>query len=437
MNDWNGFQIAVVGVFAFLLMAGMAVFALYAGRSGQEAGEVTIWGTVDSNIMDALFVELVAIDDAFQNVDYVEKEEATYRQELTEAIARGAAPDLAMLDETDVIEFSGKVQTIPYAQISQRTYLDSYIDEAELFLATDGVLGMPLLIDPLVMYWNRDLFAGAGLASYPKTWTELQAIAPRMTSLDGASNVRRSAVALGTYDNVTHAREIISALLLQAGDEIVTYDQDGVLQPVFGENRAGSVENPAEAVLRFYTNFANPTQAAYSWNRALPTSFNAFAAGDVGVYFGFASEYKTLTERNPNLALGVATLPQTSASRAPLTYGRMSILAVPRGAANPVGGMIIAERMTSQVAIAIISAKTGLPGVRRDVLADTPESSAGSVFAQSALIARAWHDPSPQETRAIVKTMIESVISGRERLGDAVRTASLAFAEIFARLNLQ
>lgn len=433
MNNWNGFQIAVVGVFAFLLMAGMAVFALYAGKSGEEVGEVTIWGTIDNNLLDAAFVELVSVDDAFQSVDYVEKDPATFRQELTEAIASGTAPDLAILNESDVIAFAAKIEPIPYSRVTQRSYLDSFIDEAEIFLTPSGVFGMPLVIDPLVMYWNRDLFAGAGLASYPKTWTELQSIAPRMTSLDGASNVRRSAVAIGTYDNVNHAREILSALLLQAGDPIVAYDQDGVLTPVLGENRAGTAENPAEAVVRFYTNFANPSQTSYSWNRSLPASFNAFAAGNVGVYFGFASEYKTLTDRNPNLALGVATLPQTSASRAPLTYGRMSVLAVPRGALNPTGGMIIAERMTTQNAIATISSKMGLPGVRRDVLADTPESSAGSVFAQSALIARAWQDPSPQETSLIFKTMIESVISGKERLSDAIRTASLAFADIFAR----
>lgn len=438
MKDWNIFQLGVIAFFVFLLLAGVGIFAAFGGKSGQDVGSVVIWGTFDRPSMETVLVEMAGTDDSFQNVDYVQKPAETYRQELTEAIARGSAPDIAMIDDADIVSFIGKLQRIPYSQISQRTFIDSYIDEASIFAGSDGIIGLPLFIDPLVMYWNRDLFAGAGIANYPKTWTELQAIAPRMTSLDGTSNVKRSAVALGTYDNVRHSKEILVALLLQAGDPIVTRGGDGTLTAVFGTNKTQSVENPAEAVLRFYTNFANPAQTSYSWNRALPDSFVAFSAGDVGVYFGLASEYRAITARNPNMAVGVATLPQTSTARAPITYGKMTALAIPRGASNPAGGMIVAQKLTAEGAIAIVTAKTGLPPVRRDVMAaNTNADSVGSVFAQSALIARSWYDPSPVQTATIFRSMVESVISGRERLPDAVRSAQIALSDIFERLTLQ
>lgn len=438
MPNWNLFQIVVLAGFGVLLIGGVALFAMFGGTSGEEVGSVTIWGTVERSSIEKVLVEMAGTDDSFQNVSYIEKSPATYRQELTEAIARGAAPDLAMIDDSDIVSFLGKIEPIPYSFMNQRTFADTYIDEASLFSGSQGIIGMPFLMDPLVMYWNRDLFAGAGVANYPKTWTELQAVAPRMTSLDGTAGVRRSAVALGTYDNVRHAKEIVSALLLQAGDPIVRRADDGTLVNVFGLNNTGSPENPAEAVLRFYTNFANPSQASYSWNRALPDSFAAFTAGDLGVYFGFASEYRDIVSRNPNLSVGVATLPQTSVSRTPLTFGRLIALAVPRGAMNPAGGAIIAERLSSEAAIAIVTAQTGLPPVRRDVLsADSSADSVGSVFAQSALIARSWYDPSPSQTSAIFRDMIESVISGRERLGDAVRSAQISMTDIFDRLQLQ
>lgn len=438
MKDWNTFQLGVMAIFVFLLLAGVAVFAAFGGKSGADVGEVTIWGTFDRSSMETILVEMAGVDDSFQNVSYVQKSPDTYRTELTEAIARGAAPDIAMLDDADILSFIGKLELIPYDQISQRTFFDSYIDEAGIFAGTEGIIGLPMFIDPLVMYFNRDLFAGAGIATHPKTWTELQAIAPRMTSLDGTSSVKRSAVAIGTYDNVRHAKQLLAALLLQAGDPIVARANDGALSAVFGTNQTQSVENPAEAVLRFYTNFANPSQTAYSWNRALPESFTAFSAGDVGVYFGLASEYRAIVARNPNIAIGVATLPQTSAARAPSTYGKMTALTIPRGAANPAGGMVIAEKLTGTGAIGIVAAKTGLPPVRRDVMSQNEAAdSVSSVFAQSALIARSWYDPSPAQTDAIFRSMVESIISGRERLPDAVRSGQLSFTEIFDRLILQ
>ncbi len=438
MKDWNWFQLGVVAFFLFLLMAGIAVFATYGGKSSQEVGPVSIWGTFDRSAMETVIVELAGTDDAFQNVSYVQKSPDTYRQELTEAIARGAAPDIAMLDDSDVVSFVAKIDQIPYSTMSQRAFNDAFIDEAGIFAGTQGIIGLPLFIDPLVMYWNRDLFAGAGLATYPKTWTELQSIAPRMTSLDGTSNVKRSAVAIGTYSNVRHSKEILSALLMQAGDQIVLRGDDGTLSSVFGANNTQSVENPAEAVLRFYTNFANPSQTAYSWNRALPDSFTAFSSGDVGVYFGFASEYRPITTRNPNLAVGVATLPQTAASRSPLTYGKMTALVIPRGARNSAGGMAVAQKLTNTDAVTIITAKTGLPPVRRDVLSanSAAADSVGSVFAQSALISRSWYDPSPQQTSDIFRNMVESVISGREQLSSAIRSAQLSLNDIFDKLHL-
>ena len=58
--------------------------------------------------------------------------------------------------------------------------------------------------------------------------------------------------------------------------------------------------------------------------------------------------------------------------------------------------------------------------VRRDLLRDVSEDAAQSVFAQSALLARGWLDPNPTRSDEVFKAMIESVVSGRLPLGDAI-----------------
>ena len=56
-----------------------------------------------------------------------------------------------------------------------------------------------------------------------------------------------------------------------------------------------------ETALLFYTDFTNPSKTSYSWNAALPQSFDAFTSGELAAYLGYASEYNSIISRNPNL----------------------------------------------------------------------------------------------------------------------------------------
>lgn len=79
--------------------------------------------------------------------------------------------------------------------------------------------------------------------------------------------------------------------------------------------------------------------------------------------------------------------------------------------------------LTSFENIAQFSVNLGLPPVRRDVLTNKPTDAIGSVFYDSALMSKSWFDPDSDETDDIFKNMIESVTSGRARLGEAINLA--------------
>ena len=119
--------------------------------------------------------------------------------------------------------------------MSQAQFTDSFIDEGQIFLTPNGALALPFSIDPLVMYWNQDIFASAGLAKPPQYWNDFLNIAPKITSLDAGQSVAKSAVALGEWSNVTNAKAILSSLFMQAGDPIVARNAAGQLVAVFGQ----------------------------------------------------------------------------------------------------------------------------------------------------------------------------------------------------------
>jgi len=427
----SSFQIIVLGIFSSLILIGVGVFAAFGGvfKSG-GVGAVLVWGTLERQVMEGVIEELRANDPSFENVTYVAKDPATYNAELVNAMASGTGPDLFFLAGEDLYTFSDKIITIPYSVLPQGSFLASFVDEGQLFLTGEGALALPFSVDPLVMYWNRDLLASAGVASPPKYWNDFFTMAPKITSIDARSAVVKSAVALGEWRNINHAKEMLATLFMQAGDNIVGRNDVGTPVVILGEAPAGSSANPAESALRFYTEFANPTKASYSWNRSLALASDLFAAGDLGVYFGFASEYAGFRERNPNLRFFVSVLPQIEGNSTRVTYGHMVGLAIARTARNVQGALTIAQKLSGPEAGALSAGALSLPPVRRDVSVDTNANAAAGVFVESAFIARGWLDPSASESNAVFQDMIESVVSGKATPGTAVSEGAQALQQL-------
>ena len=427
------FQIISLAVSGFLLVGGIIIFALYGGAGGNSSnvvGPVVVWGTVDTGVMGTLLDNLRQTDKTFQGVTYVQKKTTTYKDDLINALASGTGPDLFLVSQSDVVSFSDKLTTIPYTATPQASFESSFIDEAQLFETPQGLLAMPFTVDPLVMYWNKNLFASAGVAQPPRYWKEFLPLAPKITSIDAGSTVHRSAVALGEWSNIRHAKDILSTLFIQAGDTIVARQADGSLTTTFNTASAGNGTSQAESALLFYSEFADPAKTTYSWNRSLPNSFSAFVAGDLAVYMGLASDYRLLLAANPNLSFGVALLPQIEGNSVHATFGEMNALAVARNAKNPQGALTVALALAGAPAQTALLEQTGLPTVRRDLVIDTSNNAAGAVFVQSALISRGWLDPNPSLTDPLFEGMVESVLSGKGTPATSVSEAAQALSQV-------
>ena len=72
-----------------------------------------------------------------------------------------------------IVRNQDKIIEIPYDTISGRDFKNTFIEEGEMYLTENGVLGLPFTIDPMVMYWNRDIFQSVGIANPPEFWDEL------------------------------------------------------------------------------------------------------------------------------------------------------------------------------------------------------------------------------------------------------------------------
>jgi len=425
MGNLSIFQVVLIAGFVLAAIVGLILFATgfgAGGGRGEQLPEVVIWGSIDGGIMDTLIRELVKEDDRFTNVQYEEKDVRTYDEDFVEALASGRGPDLFFVSESNLLKNQDKIITVPFNAYSERMFRNTFVEVGELFLTRDGVLALPFVVDPLVMYWNRDLLGSEGIAQPPAFWDEFFTLSPKITERDQSSNILRSFVAFGEFRNVVHVKDIVSALILQTGNPLVGFDSTGRAVSTLGE-RYDFVEPPALSALRFYTEFSNPVKSVYSWNRALPDSKQSFISGDLAIYMGFASEFTQLRAANPNLNFDVAVFPQSRDASAVVTFAHVNGLAIPRSSRDAKAAFTVAGALTSTSQIARLNELLGLPPVRRDLLEDKPTDVAGPVFYTSAIVARSWLDPDSVATDSIYQQMIESTLSGRASLNEAVNSA--------------
>ena len=435
MKGMTTFQLVLTGVFAVFILVGVAFFALFrGGGNSSTVSSVTVWGFIPSSQFISLLDVTGVADNNSLKVTYIEARPETFDRDFIEMLASGKSPDLIMLPLDSLIRHRDKLFPIPYTSYPERTFKDNFIEEGELFLSEGGVLALPYLVDPLVMYWNRTMFSNAGLAVPPKYWDEFFNLTKIFIEKDPAFNITQSAIAFGEYQNVTNAKEILSALIMQAGSPVTTRTGK-TIRSALGDMFSQPIV-PAEAVVNYYTEFSNPVKSFYSWNRSLPDSKDYFISGDLAVYFGFASELDSINAKNPNLNFDVAVIPQSKGGPETITYGKMIGLAIPKAAKSPGGALTLANILTGPDAIEELSLMVGLPPVRRDLLKTRPSDQFLAIFYDSTLWSRAWLDPDSGETDDIFKKMVEDITSGRKRVSASVQDASSSLQKLLSNVSI-
>ncbi len=426
----SSFQIIVLSVFGAFTVGGVLVFAFLVGsNSSVSIGQVVVWGPLDETAFGAVLRELAEADGRFRQVTYVQKNEDSYLEELTNALAAGSGPDLFIMREDHTISEGSKVFPVPYNQLSRDDFRNTWVEAADPFLGPGGVVGIPFAVDPFVLYWNRDMLSTGGISQPPQYWDELSPIVRAVTKRDDGGSIQKSAIAFGEYSNVNHAKTLLGMLILQAGGRVTMRDGNGELTPALA-TRVGETGRPAESALTFFTQFSNPSSADYTWNRSRPEARVAFAQGDLALYVGLASEEPLIRRLNPNLNFAIApSVPQVRSSSLPVSGGHAYAFAIPKASANPQGALTAAYLLGGADASKLLGAVYGFASARRDALS-VPGEGNEETFRKMALLVRTWEDPDTEETERVFRDMIESVTSGAARSVEAIQRAEQAMREL-------
>ncbi len=398
------------------IVGGVIAFATFKGRNNETTlPTITIWGTFPSDTFGQYLSEINSVRPQSLNINYVELSQTSFSQDFISALARGTAPDAILIPSDIILPHLDKIYQIPFTSYPQRTFIDTHINQAGLYLGKDGIYAFPFTVDPLVMYWNREMFDIAGIATYPRFWNEFSSLGTKLTVKDQNGNVRKSVVALGQFNNIDNAREIFGTLLLQSRNPVTAYSQYGLGTTINNMNSTNITP-----VIEFFTKFSNPAHADYSWNRSLPSSKASFLAGTLATYFGFASELNDIRIKNPNLKYDVAPIPQIGGQGLKATYGKMYGFSIVKQSRNITATYQIISILTSPQFLKLYSEKFMAPSVRRDVIASGSKNPYITISNEAALVSNSWLDVDPVQSKNLFANMIEQIVSGRSNINQAI-----------------
>lgn len=421
----------LIGVFGFGALIGLFVFATYtsSGGASNAIGSVVIWGTLSKEDMQAMLTAVTQTNAGLKSISYEQKDSATIAQELASAIATGSSPDLVLASQEELYTLAKFITPISSGTLSASTFASTFIEGAGVFTASGGYYGIPFLVDPLVLFYNRSILSSSGIARPPATWESMTGLVPNVAIFTPSRQVKRGLIALGTYNNVHNARGILSSLFFQTGVPISTYSSTGVLSVNLGETGSSGL-SAGQAVLGFYTQFTDPSKVSYTWNASLPDSQQSFLVGDLALYIGYASEARYLQVANPNLNFSVALLPQPATAAVKNVYGRIYAFMLPRGAKNGAGAYQVAALLSNSAEQSVAAGATGLAPVSLNVLAVAPADPVAAIAYKEALYTSGWLSPTPADTDAVFSGMINNVISGRLTLEAALGSAERALTAL-------
>ncbi|MGG7462936.1 MULTISPECIES: ABC transporter substrate-binding protein [unclassified Plantibacter] len=319
---------------------------------------LTVWSGFADKELDVIDGALAGFHKLHPNIT-ITSEGSQDDDKISQAIRGGTAPDVAISSNANALG--------QYCKSGAFQDLGGYVkrDDVDLKQIPQAVLdyteyqgvrcSMPLLADDYGLYYNKDLFAKAGITDPPKTMSELKDAAEKLTEFnaDGTIKVAGFVPTIGFYNNRLDVwapqfgadwqdKDGTSSLATSTGwKDLFTWQKD--MTDFYGQDKL--------------TAFTAAAGQKYSAD-------NAFQTGQVAMMFD--GEFRTgfIDSQAPDIEYGTAPLPVTDDLVD--AYGGSNIggnvIGIPKGAKNAGAAWELIKYLTTETA-PLVELANGLKNV--------------------------------------------------------------------------
>lgn len=390
----------------------------------------------------------------FITINYRKLTYDEYEQALLDALAEDRGPDIFSIQNTWVKKYQTKIspmpetismvypivkgtikkETIPELRTTKsitvadvkNNFVDTvYTDVVFPENGVNKIYGLPLSVDTLGMYYNKDLLNNAGIAELPLFWNkDFQQDVKKLTKQDLKGDLIQSGVALGGSQNIERSADVVAALMMQNGAQMMdgTTVTFNVIPPIFRERGY----NPGMEAVRFYSDFANPSKEVYTWNNQLDNSLKRFIDGKLAIFFGYSYHLPIIQAQAPKLNFAIAKFPQIEGNPTEANVANYWVETVSNKSKYKNEAWDFIQFMTTKPdQVKKYLDKTKHPTALRSLIPEQVNNDDLKVFANQLLIAKSWYQGKdfPSAEKAM-NEMVDAVIANPERLEDAVNVAA-------------
>lgn len=387
-----------------------------------------------------------------------------FEEELLNALAEDRGPDLFSIPATSIRKYQSKLlpapaslklafqevkgtvkkevitvlKTLPGPTLKEmrEKFVDQVTEDVVIKSGSGGdikqeIYALPLAVDTLALFYNKDLFNQAKIASPPKNWTDFQEVVKKLTKVDSKGVITRSGAALGTADNIERFSDILSVIMMQ-NQTLMTDDAGFAIFDKVPPNLAGRPAPPGEEALAFYTDFASPAKEVYTWNNNFPNSVDAFAAGKTAMFFGYSYHLPVLNVKAPKLNWTTAKLPQIGGAEVNFANYWVEVVSKKTKHPNESWAFLQFAALNKDEAKKYL-ARVKKPTALRELISEQTQDLELGPFAEGLLTAKNWYKGVDSKTaEEAIRDMINQVVTGTL---DPRRAIKLAAQKVNATLR--
>jgi len=416
--------------------------------------EIVIWNLYDNS--DSLKGQIQAFESAHPEVDITYKKFVNikeYWSTILNELAEGEGPDIFAVNNNWIQKHYKKFYPLPLEKIeipmNAEIFRQTFFNVAGEDLIIDNqIMGIPLSIDTLALYYNKSIFVDNIINSDEpaETWEELKQQVIVLTKEDNsAERFNLSGIAMGRADNILRANDILYMLMVQ--HETIFYNDESK-KAIFA-NKQGISEGTGEAyypgieALELYSSFGLPSYRNYTWNDLItgraPTikEINPFVRGKTAMIFGYSFLYDQLQDAiqdqiktgDDHIAvddIGIAPAPQLyvfQETGVQDAYANYFPLVVSRNTDYPIEAWNLLLYLSTADSLQTYHEKTNKPTSRKDMGDTQSIEPLWGVFARQASYAKSLQLYDTEKFDKYFVEAMQSVVKGKKTAINALQLA--------------
>ena len=417
----------LIGAVAFIVFITIIIIIGNIGGGGGGFGaELEFWGVYDTH------QDFARVTSSFQRlepsvkINYKQLSYEDYEKNLIDALAAGKGPDLVMIHNTWPAKHRAKLSPMPEVSSADKNvkfltssdFKNQFVEVVNNdFVYQDRIYAVPLYVDTLALYYNRDMFNTVGITGPPKNWEDFNKNIELLTKFDSKGNIIQAGAAIGTARNINRSSDILAALMIQNGTKMTDANQSTVTF-----TRSVNGQRVGENALQYYTDFASPLKTVYTWSDSQHYSVDAFVEGKVAMMFNYSHQISIIRDKFERLNFSVGGLPQFSEidSKNYANYWGVGVSATSK---KQDAAWKFLNFLASKDGSTIYLTDTSRPSARRDLIDLQRNDPQVGVFAVQALSAKSWFQADNIAVEQIFADMIEEVNFKKATVRNALRSA--------------